>query len=230
MPRARCPPLSCARANRRGTNRSDCAPSSAASRSTGTASASAGSWARTRVAETRSGSSEVSLASNVVGESLGLRRRRLHGLRRGGHGGAGRRVLGPAPVAVRSRQACGSSGRRRHRRSPGRLEARLHRSHHGRDRRGAKRPRRSHAAACRRAACRPLPRHPQAFRPASGPRAGRRRRGRWRPALRHRSATGRGLGTEPIGSLARLSAGREGERGAPAPRGARGMVLAETTT
>ena len=58
------PPLSWASANRRGTNRNDCAPSSAASRSTGTASASAGSWARTRVAETRSGSSEVSLASN----------------------------------------------------------------------------------------------------------------------------------------------------------------------
>jgi hypothetical protein len=58
------PPLSWARANRRGTNRNGCAPSSAASRSTGTASASAGSWARTRVAETRRGSSDVSLASN----------------------------------------------------------------------------------------------------------------------------------------------------------------------
>ena len=87
------PPLSWASANRRGTNRNGCAPSSAASRSTGTASASAGSWARTRVAETRSGSSDVSLASNSSRESLGLRRRRLHGLRRGVR--AGDRPAGP---------------------------------------------------------------------------------------------------------------------------------------
>ena len=45
------------------------------------------------------------LGKQLVGKSLGLRRHRLDGLRRGVHGGAGRPALGPTPDAVRSREA-----------------------------------------------------------------------------------------------------------------------------